>query len=138
MSYIIMEIANAAQGQIKDEYELIEAAKTAGADGVKFQFYKFDHLATELYPKYSIYVETFYDENTRSSFVDFTYSLDIDVWVDVFDDWGLQVVKKNLHKIFGLKVPPTVIFNAELFRSILNLGKPTLVGVGGTRTLTST
>ena len=39
--YIIAEVANAAQGNVDDYYRIIDEVSRTGADGIKFQFYKF-------------------------------------------------------------------------------------------------
>ena len=109
--YIIAEIANAAQGNYQANFELIQHAKDSGAPAVKFQFYKYDVLTTPAYSKYKIYEQTFYTAEQRSEFVKFAKELELDVWVDIFDSWGLDVVKDNIEYVDGIKIPPTVSLN---------------------------
>ena len=129
--YVIGEIANAAQGVFADNIKLIVQLKNAGADAVKFQFYKYDSLATPSYSKYEIYKDTFYTAEQRSEFVRFAKGLSFDVWVDVFDEWGFWVAKENASYIDGIKIPPTVSLNHKLVKQILTLNLPILLGVGG-------
>lgn len=129
--YIIAEIANAAQGKTETNIKLIEEASKAGADAVKLQLYKYDKLATPTYSKYKIYKETFYSLTERTRFIDKAKELGLDVWVDIFDRWGLKTAIKNKGKISTVKIPPTVILDEELVKDILELGFPTAVGVGG-------
>ena len=129
--YIIAEIANAAQGVFEDNFKLVSKAQKTGANAVKFQFYKYDALSTPSYSKYEIYKETFYTAGQRSKFVKFAKSLGLDVWVDIFDEWGFEVARKNLSHIDGIKIPPTVSLNYKLVEQILDLKLPILVGVGG-------
>jgi len=131
--YIIAEIANAAQGNYQANFELIQNAKDSGAPAVKFQFYKYDVLTTPAYSKYEIYEQTFYTAEQRSEFVKFAKELELDVWVDVFDSWGLDVVKDNIEYVDGIKIPPTVSLNHKLVSNILSLEEdiPILLGVGG-------
>jgi N,N'-diacetyllegionaminate synthase len=129
--YIIAEVANAADGSVEANYELIEAAKKAGADAVKLQFYKYDELAVPSYSKYEIYKRTFYSAEQRADFVDRAKQLGLDVWVDIFDRWGFEVASKNRDKLYAIKIPPTIVLDSDMVRSILRLGLPVAVGVGG-------
>jgi len=129
--YIIAEIANAADGNVEANFELIEAAQKAGADAVKLQFYKYDELTVPSYSKYEIYKRTFYSAEQRTDFIDKAKQLGLDVWVDIFDRWGYEVASKNKDKLFAIKIPPTVVLDSELVKSILRLGLPVAVGVGG-------
>ena len=133
LPYIIAEIANAAQGKYETNFELIQKAKESNADAVKFQFYKYDVLTTPSYSKYEIYEQTFYTAEQRTEFVKFAKDLDLDIWVDIFDSWGLDVVKSNIQYIDGIKIPPTVSLNHKLVNDILSLTAdiPILLGVGG-------
>ena len=94
--YIIAELANAAQGEVRSNFQLIDLAARAGADAVKFQFYRYDFLAAKSYSKYEIYQDTFYTEEERLQFVNYAVEKGLNVWVDVFDRLGLSVVKKCL------------------------------------------
>jgi|TARA_B100001971_G_scaffold210634_1_gene236533 N,N'-diacetyllegionaminate synthase len=129
--YFIAEVANAAQGLVDDSYKIIEAVATTGADAIKFQFYKYDVLAAPSYPKYNIYKKTFYTAEQRTKFIEKAKEVGLDVWVDIFDRWGLEVAKKNLKNINAVKIPPTVILDEDLVSDIMNLKLPTAVGVGG-------
>jgi len=129
--YIVAEIANAAQGVVEDNYKLIESAKTVGADAVKLQLYKYDELTTPSYSKHDVYKRTFYSFKNRTKFIDYACKLGIDVWVDIFDRWALELAKANIDKITAIKIPPTIILDQELVEAILRLNLPTSIGVGG-------
>lgn len=129
--YIIAEVANAAQGKVELNFKLIEAAKKACANAIKFQLYKYDELATRTYSKYETFKRTFYSLEDRSRFIDRAHDSGLDVWVDVFDRWGLKVAQKKKSKISAVKIPPTVILDNKLVKSILELDLPVAIGVGG-------
>ena len=130
-AYIIAEIANAAQGVFENNIKLINAASDAKADAVKFQFYKYDVLAASSYWRYNVYKRTFYSADQRRQFIEKASKEGLDVWIDVFDRWGLKVVKKNIDKISAVKIPPTVILDEDLVSGIMSLDLPTAIGVGG-------
>lgn len=129
--YTIAEVANAAQGSVENSLQIIEAAVTTGANAIKFQLYKYDELATPLYEKYETFKNTFYTLEERNQFIEKACDFGADVWVDVFDRWGLNVARENRDKIVAVKIPPTVILNDELVKQILNLRLPTAIGIGG-------
>ena len=129
--YIIAELANAAQGEVESNFQLIDLAARAGADAVKFQFYRYDFLAAKSYSKYEIYQDTFYSEEERLQFVNYAVEKGLNVWVDVFDRWGLSVVKKCLPQLAAIKIPPTIVLDTELVAAIAALGKTVAIGVGG-------
>jgi len=129
--YIIAEVANAAQGVVENNHLLIDAAANVGADGIKFQFYKYDEIATPSYEKYENFKRTFYTEDQRLGFVEHAFEKNLDVLVDIFDRWAVEVVRKGIKKIKAIKIPPSIIMDDELVKMILCLGKPVLIGVGG-------
>ena len=53
--YIVAEVANAAQGSVENYHRIIDEVSKTGADGIKFQFYKYDELATPYHRKYEIF-----------------------------------------------------------------------------------
>lgn len=112
--YIIAEIANAAQGEVSKYYELIEAAAEAKADAVKFQFYKYDELSIPSYNKYSVFKQTFFSETDRINFVAHAVEKGLDVFIDIFDRWGLSIAQKENERISGYKIPPAIIMDQEL------------------------
>jgi len=129
--YVVAEIANAAQGIYEENFKLIDLAKRAGANAIKLQFYKYDFLAAKSYSKYEIYCNTFYSSKERTNFINYAAQHGLDVWVDIFDEWGLEVAKKNINNIQCIKIPPTIILDQVLVNKIISLNKPIALGVGG-------
>jgi N,N'-diacetyllegionaminate synthase len=129
--YVIAELASAAEGDVEKTFRLIDEARRAGADAVKFQFYKYDILTTPSYSKHETYKRIFNTAEERSRFVKRAVDAGLDVWVDIFDRWGLEVAAENAAGLTGVKIPPTVILDRKLVADILALGLPAAVGVGG-------
>lgn len=128
---IIAEIANAHQGKATDLKALIQAAAEIGADGVKFQWFKYNHIAVPEYFAYKSYVDLFIDEKIWSDSVQIAKSLGLEVWVDVFDSWGIKLLYQLQNFIDGIKLPTTVFQSKELIKGLKNLQKKVLIGVGG-------
>ncbi|MBS4022828.1 MAG: N-acetylneuraminate synthase family protein [Dethiobacter sp.] len=128
---VIAEIANAHQGDADILYSLLRAASDAGADGVKFQWFKYDHLAVPDYPFYKNYEELFISENEWEKAVCIAKNSGLEVWIDIFDDWGLELASKFASIIDGLKIPSTIIQSDEIIKGIFSMQKPVLLGIGG-------
>ncbi|MEW6622413.1 MAG: N-acetylneuraminate synthase family protein [Bacillota bacterium] len=128
---VIAEVANAHQGKVNILESLIRAAAVSGADGIKFQWFKYDYLATPDYHFYLTYKDLFIPEEKWPTILSLAKNLGLDVWVDIFDDWGLQLAYKLTNLLDGFKIPSTVIQSDNIIDSILSIKKPILVGVGG-------
>jgi N,N'-diacetyllegionaminate synthase len=128
---VIAEIANAHQGDTGILYSLIKAASDAGADGVKFQWFKYDYLAVKDYSFYKDYEELFISENEWEKAIRIAKKLGLEVWIDIFDDWGLALASAFVSMINGLKIPSTIIQNDNIIKEIFSMQKPVLLGIGG-------
>ena len=130
-TYVIAELANAHQGKPETLLRMIEAAAASGADAVKFHWYKYDHLAQPDYEWYGAYKELFIESQIWRVALALAVDLKLDVWADVFDDWGVGLAQELNGELRGVKLPPTVLEDDRLAAAILGLGLPTLVGIGG-------
>lgn len=128
---IIAEIANTHQGDVRTLHALIRAAAESGADGIKFQWFKYDHIATPDYQYYKVYEELFIPEHAWTTAIALARELKLEIWIDIFDDWGLDLAYKHNSLINGFKIPPTVIQSEEIIEGVFSLRKPVLLGVGG-------
>lgn len=128
---IIAEIANAHQGDVNNLKSLVIASAESGADAVKFQWFKYDHIATPDYEWFPVYQKLFISSEVWLETIKLAKELGLEVWIDVFDDWGLDLAKKYLNFIDGFKLPPTVLQHQKLTENLFELEKPVLIGVGG-------
>lgn len=130
-TYVIAEIANAHQGDPGLLLQLIEAAAASGAQAVKVQWFRFDSLAMPDYEWYDAYLKLFIEPAAWRAAFDKAAALGLDVWADIFDDWGVAFAGEMRGRLAGVKLPPTVLEDDRLGEAILALGLPTLVGIGG-------
>lgn len=130
-AYVIAEIANAHQGDGDTLIRLIDSAASSGADAVKFHWFKYDHLADPSYKWFDSYVKLFIEPEFWGEAIKKASSVKLDVWVDIFDDWGLAQANHFKENLCGVKLPPTILEDYRLATDILKLGLPTLVGIGG-------
>lgn len=128
---IIAEIANAHQGNSDILRALVRSAADSGADGVKFQWFKYDYLATPDHPLYSSYKTLFIDEQQWLQTLELADNLALKVWVDIFDHWGMDLAERHKDRITGFKIPATILEYDSIIEKILSWCKPVLLGVGG-------
>ncbi|GAB6087504.1 N-acetylneuraminate synthase family protein [Alkaliphilus crotonatoxidans] len=128
---IIAEIANAHQGDANILMGLIKAAAAARADAVKFQWFKYNYLATKDYSFYEAYQQLFFPQAIWKKALKYAKELGMEIWVDVFDQWGLNLVYEFHSLIDGFKIPPTIIQSDDMIRELLTFNKSVLLGVGG-------
>lgn len=129
--FVIAEIANAHQGDIHQLVSLVEIASESKADAVKFQWFKYDCLATMDYEWYEDYMKLFISENHWGNVLKLAKNRGIEAWVDIFDYWGVELALKSMDEIDGIKLPPTVMQDDSLLEFALSTDKPILLGVGG-------
>lgn len=128
---VIAEIANAHLGDPARLTELIFAAADSGADGVKFQWFKYDYIATPDFNYYQAYIDLFIEKSIWAKTLKLAKDLELEVWVDLYDKWGIEVLAEFEHLVDGIKLPTTVLQSYELIQSIKKFEKPILIGVGG-------
>ncbi len=128
---IIAEVANAHQGDVGQLHELVVAASVSGADAIKFQWFRYDALATPDYQWYQVYKDLFIEPEVWSEVVSAAKKIGLEVWVDVFDTWGLKLAQQLDQYIDGYKLPPTVMQMPSLGAELVAMEKPLLIGVGG-------
>ncbi len=116
--YKIIEVANTHGGSYQyldsllDEFEGFR-----GNTGIKFQPFKFDRIAIKSYEWYSVYQELFFDNEQWSGIID-KASKSKDVWLDIFDTFGLEVLNRNKEKVFGLKFQSSVLENHTVLNQL--------------------
>ncbi|MGF7534498.1 N-acetylneuraminate synthase family protein [Bacillus mexicanus] len=128
---IIAEIANAHQGKEENLKALIKAAAESGADGVKFQWFKYDCIATPCFSAYESYMKLFLSEDVWKNCVAYGKKLGLEIWVDLFDSWGAELFFRFQHHIDGIKLPTTILQSTEIMKTIGMTEKPALIGIGG-------
>jgi len=129
--YVIAEVANAHGGDFSRLLAMIEAVKTTGAQGIKFQWFQADTLAMPDFEWYPVYKTLAFSSGQWREAVDRARHLELDVWVDVTDEWALSQIATCANGVFGLKIPPSALLDRRLSAAAAAVGKPVIVGLGG-------
>lgn len=121
--YNILEVANTHAGNIDYLMSLIkefEEFDKSDKFGIKFQPFKYDKIATKEFEWYPVYEELFFNENEWKlifSEADKTK----DIWIDLFDEYGVLIIENNLDKVYGIKLQTSILDNNSVFKALKKL-----------------
>ena len=115
--YLIYEIANTHAGNIAYAEELIYSLSHIAykKSGVKFQPFYYDSIALPDCEGYPVYKKLYFDINQWSSLIRLASTTIGDVWLDIFDTYGVEVLVKNLKQVQGIKLQASVLENQEVY-----------------------
>lgn len=119
--YIILELANTHGGDFKYLTELIRQYSSYRENfGIKFQPLSPDTLATPDFEWYSVYQTLYFTpEQWRESLLEASKTKDI--WIDIFDLYGVKIIADNLTLIHGVKFQSSVLYNEEVISALSSL-----------------
>ena len=134
--HFILEVANVHGGEktelikIVNKYSKLNYANL----GIKFQPFKYDMISLKDFDWYDTYKELYFNENEWSDIIDISYKNYTSIWLDLFDLYSVEILNKNIKKIYGLKLQASVLENLEIFNALLNLNlsnKKLMINVSG-------
>ncbi|TVZ28220.1 spore coat polysaccharide biosynthesis protein SpsF (cytidylyltransferase family) [Gillisia sp. Hel_I_86] len=121
MSYTIIEVANTHGGNAEYLNTLIDSFSQYNENiGIKFQPLHPDKLATTDFVAYEIYKKLHFENGQWKSFI-VNASRTKDVWLDLFDDYGVEVLEDNIQLVHGIKLQVSVLFNFSLVEKLSGL-----------------
>ncbi len=117
-TYHIIEIANTHGGNLDYLLELIETfADLTENFGMKFQAFHPDKIATKDFSAYHIYQELCFDKPTWGRVITKAVATK-QVWLDIFDLYGAEILQENIELIHGVKFQSSVLYNYEVFDAL--------------------
>jgi spore coat polysaccharide biosynthesis protein SpsF (cytidylyltransferase family)/sialic acid synthase SpsE len=118
MIYNIIEVANTHGGNLNYIKDLLEEyAQFNPGYGIKFQPFKYDLIATKDYEYYDLYEALFINESEWKGIIDIAY-LTKEVWLDIFDEYGVGILRDNATKIEGIKLQASVLYNQTVLNAL--------------------
>lgn len=121
MNYVIIEVANTHGGDVDYLYKLIEEYEDCkDGFGIKFQPLHPDELATPDFQWYPVYQKLHFESQTWQSVISKSATTK-DVWIDVFDSYGVRVITENIDKIYGIKLQVSVLYNFKIIALLSQL-----------------
>lgn len=114
--YNIIEVANVHEGKIEYLKNLIKNySEIQGINGIKFQPFKYDEIATEDFSWYPVYQQLYFDDKSWNEVINIAKNI-WDVWIDTFDSYSFSIIEQNLKSITGLKFQASVLYNLHLLQ----------------------
>ncbi len=114
MIYNILEIANCHGGNIEYFIELIREYEDLQENfGMKVQVFKWDEIGHTDYPKFEEFSHFYFTGEEWDRIIS-EIAKSKDVWLDVFDVYSLQILRKNLNRIKGIKLQASSLYNRYL------------------------
>lgn len=121
MSYTIIEVANTHGGDVTYLKELIlQFSDFKENFGIKFQPLHPDKLATKDFEWYPVYQALMFDTVQWKDIINLAGDTK-DIWLDIFDEYGVQILKENLPNIYGIKLQVSVLFNYSVLKALSKL-----------------
>ena len=122
-TYLLFETANSHGGSRNYVYKLIDALPQEKNTGIKFQVFKYDQLALKDYKWYKVYTKLFFNKPAWKNILAHAKDKDFDVWIDIFDLYGAEVLKDNLGLISGIKLQSSVLDNLKVLKTLSEIIK---------------
>jgi sialic acid synthase SpsE len=128
-AFVLAEVASAHQGEAEKALALANAAKEAGADGVKFQLFRASELIAPGDPRSPTFQQIELSFEDWERVLEHGRRLGIPIFVEVFDLPSLSLAEK--HEVAAYKIHSTDIENPDFIRAVAAMGRPLLLSSGG-------
>jgi spore coat polysaccharide biosynthesis protein SpsF (cytidylyltransferase family)/sialic acid synthase SpsE len=136
--HIILETANFHGGDVAQIKQAIEGFsilnKQHDSIGIKFHAFKPENVMMPDFSWYSIIKDFFIDESIWQELIDNSIEKGFSVWLDLFCVYGVEILEKNLNKIKGIKLQPSILDNLEITQALAKVDlseKELIINVAG-------
>jgi spore coat polysaccharide biosynthesis protein SpsF (cytidylyltransferase family)/sialic acid synthase SpsE len=130
--YTILEVANTHGGNISYLKSLIDEFSDISENvGIKFQPFKYSEIALEDFEWYSVYEKLYFNVFQWREIISKAAETK-DVWLDIFDSYGIEILKNNLDIIHGVKFQTSVLDNQSVMEKFMDLnlnGKKLIINI---------
>jgi spore coat polysaccharide biosynthesis protein SpsF (cytidylyltransferase family)/sialic acid synthase SpsE len=116
--YQIIEIANCHGGNLHYVLSLIEEFAWLEGAGIKFQPLHPDKIATPDFEWYPVYQQLHFSEDEWQIIID-SAAQTKEIWIDLFDTYGVFIAEKFKHVIRGIKLQPSILYNQEVINALV-------------------
>lgn len=117
MTKFIIEIANTHGGNKQYVLSLLSEFEKFEGHGLKFQPLHPDQLATPDFEWYPVYQELMFTPREWQEII--TKAVETkQVWLDLFDPYGVTILEENRNNIFGIKLQASVLYNEQVITAL--------------------
>ena len=113
----IIEVANEHGGDLEHLLDTIRQFERFQGHGIKFQPLHPDEIALPDYEWYSVYQQLFFTENEWGEILGLAAATK-EVFLDLFDSYGVAVLRAHQQNISGIKFQPSVLQNDSIWRAL--------------------
>ena len=113
----IIEVANENGGDKEHLLDTIRQFERFSGHGIKFQPLHPDQIALPDYEWYSVYQQLFFDQEEWGEIIALA-SHSKEVFLDLFDAYGVAVLSAHREKIGGVKFQPSVLQNESIWSAL--------------------
>ena len=106
----ILEVANTHGGEIDYVLDLISEFEEFRGYGMKFQPLHPDKIATSDFPWYDVYKQLYFSNSQWRTIIE-SAARTKEIWLDIFDEYGVEVLHENKSTIKGVKLQSSILFN---------------------------
>ena len=120
--YLICELANSHNGNASLIFSLLKNIENIRYKnlGLKFQIISKNHLSVQNYKWHKVYQKLYFNEHVWKKIINNAFKK-FDIWLDIFDVYGVKILKQNFDKIFGIKLQSSVLNNYELLNRLKDI-----------------
>ena len=95
---------------------------------IKFQVLNANEISTPEYHWYKTYKKLYFSPDQWKNIIRKS-NIKTNIWLDLFDNYSFEILKKNLNYIHGFKLQPSILFNKNLYNSLrtINLKKKIVI-----------
>ena len=129
---IIFEVANVHGGDYSHFKKIIKYYNSINypnkLKSIKFQVLNANEISTPEYHWYKTYKKLYFSPDQWKNIIRKS-NIKTNIWLDLFDNYSFEILKKNLNYIHGFKLQPSILFNKNLYNSLrtINLKKKIVI-----------
>ena len=113
----IIEVANTHGGDKRYVLDLIEEFKYFENHGIKFQPLHPDRIATSDFEWYPVYKKLLFGPEEWQEIINEAKKTKL-IWLDLFDTYGVEILKQNIESFHGIKLQASILYNEEVIRAL--------------------
>lgn len=134
LPFIIFELANTHNGQISLLKKSVNFIKSINYKNkaIKFQIFDPDRISSKNYEWHKVYKSLFFNQIVWNKIINYTSQF-CKIYLDIFDTYSVEILKKNLFNISGIKLQPSIIDNYHVYKKLseINYKKEIILNISG-------
>lgn len=127
--FVIAEVANSHQGDLKYFLKLIDQVAKIKPDAIKFQKFYADELLDKNHEKYELFKELEFSEKQWQKIITYTKTKKLTIFVDIFGIKSAKEISKM--KINGYKIHSSDLVNPEILQYLSSKSEPVIITLAG-------